>query len=127
MKIKYKKGRSRFYLMLVIAWFIILIVNILFVDSREWTFWIWVFLPIANIAYYSFEYFNQYLKIENGIIYRTSLFPKKLELNKIRTVRKFAGDYIIKTDQSELRIDTTIIHPDSLKELDKTLISYSPS
>ena len=127
MKIRYKNGRSRFYLILIIVWFILLISNVLFVDSSRWTFWIWVILPLANIAYYSFEYYNQYLKIENGFIYRASLFPKKVELNKIRKVTKFAGDYIIKTDGSELRIDTTLIHRDSLKELDKALVSYSPT
>ena len=123
MKIKYKKSRSRFYLIMIIIWFILLTVNIFYVDSSNWTFWIWIVLPLGYISMYSFEYFNQYLQIENGFIYKTSLFPKKVELNKVLKFRKFAGDYIIETDQSELRIDTSLIDKESLKELDKALAS----
>ncbi|TDN80382.1 hypothetical protein DET49_13223 [Salegentibacter sp. 24] len=125
MKIKYKKSRSRFHLIMICIWSILLIINILYGDSDNWTFWIWIVLPLGYNSLYAFEYVNQYLKIENGTIYKTSLFPKKVELNKIQSVKKFAGDYIVKTDQSELRIDTTIIHPTSLKELDKILISHN--
>lgn len=125
MKIKYKKSRSRFYLIMIFIWFILLTVNILYVDNSNWTFWIWIVLPLVYITNYAFEYFNQYLQIENGFIYKTSLFPKKVELNKVRKFRKFAGDYIIETDQSELRIDTTLIDRESLKELDKALASFN--
>ena len=125
MTIRYKKSRSRFYLIMIFIWIILLTVNILYVDSNDWTFWIWIFLPVGYICLYTFEYFNQYLKIENGFIYRTSLFPKKVELNKIQKFKKFAGDYIIETDQLELRINTTLIDRESLKELDKTLASFN--
>ncbi len=125
MKIKYKKSRSRFYLIMIFIWFILLTVNILYGDSSNWTYWIWIILPLGYISIYTFEYFNQYLQIENGFIYKTSLFPKKVELNKVRNFKKFAGDYIIVTDQSELRIDTSLIDRESLKELDKALASFN--
>jgi hypothetical protein len=93
----------------------------MYADSSNWTFWIWIILPIGYISSYIFEYTNQYLTVEKGSIYRNSLFPKKLELNKIKTFKKFAGDYILQTDQNELRINTTLIDQDSLKELDQIL------
>ena len=127
MKIKYKKWRSGFYLIMIITWLILFILNIVFVEGSNWKISLLTILPLVYIPYYTYEYFNQYLKIDNGYIYKTSLFPKKLELTKIVTVKKFAGDYIIKTDQTELRIDTKLIHPDSLKELDKVLITYNTS
>ncbi|MCY2686803.1 hypothetical protein [Salinimicrobium sp. TH3] len=124
MKIRYKKSRSRFYLIMTFVWLILLTINILYVDSSNWPFWIWIILSLGYISHYTFEYFNQYLKIENGFIYKTSFFPRKVELNKVRKFKKFAGDYIIETDKSELRIDTTLIDRDSLKELDKALASF---
>jgi len=121
MKIRYKRSRSIFYLTMTVIWTILLIVNIMYADSSNWTFWIWIILPIGYISSYIFEYTNQYLTVEKGSIYRNSLFPKKLELNKIKTFKKFAGDYILQTDQNELRINTTLIDQDSLKELDQIL------
>lgn len=118
MKIKYKKRRSKFYLVMIVLWSILLILNLLYGERENWTFWLWSILPITYIAYYSWEYVNQYLIIENGFIYRNSLFPKKLELKKVKNTKKFAGDYIIETDHNILRIDTSLIDGDSLKILD---------
>lgn len=125
MKIRYKKGRSRFYLIMTIIWIVILIVNILYGESDNWTFWIWIVLPSGYISIYTFEYIKQYLTIEDGFIYRNSLFPKKLELNKIKIFKKFAEEYIIETDQTKLKIDTTLIEQDSLIKLNQTLANYT--
>ena len=124
MKIRYKKGRTRFYLIMTIIWIILLIVNIFYGDMDNRVFWLWIILPIGYISVYTFEYINQYLTIEDGFIYRNSIFPKKLELNKLKTCKKFAGDYILETDQNKLRIDTTLIDQKSLNELNQTLTKY---
>ena len=125
MKIRYKKWRSKFYLIMIFLWLTLLILNIEFVERSNWTFSVLTILPLVYIPYYTYEYFNQYLKISNGFIYKTSLFPKKIELKKIRGIKNFAGDYIIETDQTKLRIDTTLIDADSLKELNEVLASYA--
>lgn len=125
MKIRYKKGHSKFYLIMTIIWTIILNINILYGDSENWTFWIWIVLPIGYISNYTFKYIKQYLTIEDGIIYRNSPFPKKVELNKITIFKKFAGDYIIETDQTKLIIDTTLIEQYSLIVLNQTLMNYT--
>ena len=121
MKIRYKKWRSKFYLVMIFLWLTLLILNIIFVERSNWTFSVLTILPLVYIPYYTYEYFNQYLKIDNGFIYKTSLFPKKIELKKIREIKRFAGDYIIITDQTKLRIDTSLIDPDSLKKLNEIL------
>ena len=46
---------------------------------------------------------------------------KKLNLTEIKRIKKFAGDYILKTDKSELTINTQIIDPNSLAELNAEL------
>ena len=121
MKIRYKKWRSNFYLVMIFLWLTLFILNIVFVERINWTFSVLTILPLVYIPYYTYEYFNQYLKIDNGFIYKTSLFPKKIELKKIREIKRFAGDYIIVTDQTKLRIDTSLIDPDSLKKLNEVL------
>jgi hypothetical protein len=42
-------------------------------------------------------------------------------LSAIKTIEKYAGSYILKTDTKKLRIDTTIIAPNSLTKLDAAL------
>ena len=106
---------------MIFLWLTLLILNIIFVERSNWTFSVLTILPLVYIPYYTYEYFNQYLKIDNGYIYKTSLFPKKIELKKIREIKRFAGDYIIVTDQTKLRIDTSLIDPDSLKKLNEVL------
>jgi len=48
-------------------------------------------------------------------------FGKKLILTEIKRIKKFAGDYILKTDEKELTINTQIIDPNSLAELNAEL------
>jgi hypothetical protein len=44
-----------------------------------------------------------------------------VHLSEIRTIEKYAGSYILKTDTKKLTIDTTIIAPNSLVELNAAL------
>lgn len=124
MKIRYKKGRSRFFLILCFLWAVILLVNVFNVETLDWTFWTYIILPVVFISIYTFEYLNQYLTIEDGMIYRNSLFPKKMELTKIKRYRKSAGDYILETEKNKLRIDPTIIDSESLKILNQVLANH---
>ena len=70
---------------------------------------------------YFYEYFNQYLTIGNGIIKINSPFGKKMNLAEIKRIKKFAGDYILKTEKAELTINTQMIDPNSLAELNAEL------
>lgn len=66
---------------------------------------------------YLFEKNKQYLKIENGIISKNHPFPQKINLSEILEVKKVAGDYISKTDSTELIINTKLIDEKSLVAL----------
>jgi hypothetical protein len=44
-----------------------------------------------------------------------------MRLSAIRTIEKYAGNYILKTDTQKLTIDTSIIAPNSLAELNAAL------
>lgn len=46
---------------------------------------------------------------------------KKLKITEIKQIKKFAKDYIIKTDNEELTINTQIIEPSVLTELNSEL------
>lgn len=75
------------------------------------------------IGYYLYDLTNQYLTIENGTIRKNGLYGlgKKLNLDEINWIKKFAGDYTLKTKKGDLKINTELIDKDSLYELNKIL------
>jgi len=73
------------------------------------------------LGLYFYQKNYKYLTIENGIINVNGPFGKKLNMTEIKRIKKFAGDYILKTDKKELTINTQIIDPNSLAELNAEL------
>jgi hypothetical protein len=70
-----------------------------------------------NTLFYLTQYFNQYLTLKNNFIIQNFPFGKKINLSEIKEIKRFAGDYQLKTDRTTLTINTTIIAEDSLKKL----------
>jgi len=122
MKIRYKKRRLRISLIFGLLWLIFAIVMLFLLDeSKSWIKYGWLGISLMNFTIYLYEYFNQYLTIENGIIKINSPFGKKINLSEIKQIKKFGGDYILKTEKAELTINTQIIDPNSLAVLNAEL------
>jgi hypothetical protein len=79
---------------------------------------------IFMLILYYFENRKQYLTLKNGELTKNTLFPKKIILNQIKSMREFAGDLKLITDKNEFVIDTQIIEPNSLVELKNELNKY---
>ena len=47
---------------------------------------------LFSLAIYFYEMKKQYLSINNGRLTRHSLIPRKINLNEIKQIKKFAGD-----------------------------------
>jgi hypothetical protein len=86
-----------------------------------WMLVVVLLLPISFVLKYVYQKQYQYITIENGSIRKNDLFRKEVQLSEIRTIEKYAGSYILKTDTKKLRIDTSIIAPNSLRELKAAL------
>ena len=106
---------------MTILWLIFVVFNLISNDFGEWTTYTWLGISVMYIAIYSFDYFNQYLTIQNNVIKENHLFGKKINLNEIKRIKKFAGDYILQTEITELTINTQIIDQNSLTELNAEL------
>ena len=116
MKIRFTKKRLKHYLIFGILWLVFGITAVIF-DSENVFNYVHLIIGILYFGTYLFENNKQYLTIENGIISKNHLIPKKINLNEIRRINKFAGDYILETDSTELRINTELIEEKSLEEL----------
>ncbi|HCQ17506.1 MAG TPA: hypothetical protein DIU20_14655 [Cryomorphaceae bacterium] len=80
---------------------------------------------LAFLISFFYENSHQYLTIKDDFIQKNSLLPRRLNLSEITSVKKFARDYTLKTPEREMVIDTQIIDPESLEELDRVLDKLS--
>jgi hypothetical protein len=123
MKIKFKKKRLRANLIFGIVWIGLGIFSLWEADNTRWSNYGYLVIGVLYIGLYLFELVNQYLTIEHGTIQKNKLFGfgKKLNLNEIYWIKKFAGGYTLKTEHKELIINTELIERDSLNELNTIL------
>ena len=121
MKIRYTKKKLKVNLIMGSIWFLLGVVLLIFNDFNNWTDYFWIIMAIVYFGIYYYEYLNQYLTIENGTLKVNSLLGRKINLAEIKGIKKFSGVYIIKNDKKELTINTQLIDPDSLAELNAEL------
>ena len=121
MKIGYKKKHLNVNLIIGLFWLIWFFVRVFEKNEPNWTDYGWIVIFLMYLGLYFYQKNYKYLTIENGIINVNGPFGKKLNLTEIKRIKKFAGDYILKTDKKELTINTQIIDPNSLAELNAEL------
>jgi len=123
MKISFKKKRLYSNLIIGIVWTTLGIFNVIDNDSFRWLDYGYLVIGVLYIGHYLFDLSNQYLLLENGTIRKNKLygFGKKINLKEINFIKKFAGDYILKTPTKELTINTELIEEKSLIELKRIL------
>ena len=121
MKIDFTKKQLHLNLMYALLFSIIGGFSILFTDADPWMLVVALLLPISFVLKYVYQKKYQYGTIENGSIRKNDLFRKEVQLSEVKTIEKYAGSYILKTDTQKLKIDTSIVAADSLAELNKAL------
>lgn len=117
MKIGYKKKHLNVNLILGIVWFIWFFVGFFEKKEQNWIDYGWIFMSLMYLGLYFYQKNYKYLSIENGTIAVEGPLGKKMNLNEVKRIKKFAGDYILKTDKKELTINTRIIEPNALSDL----------
>jgi hypothetical protein len=115
MKILYSKKRRKYELFQGIFWILIFILGILFSDRKNVFFYLYLIMGLIHI--YLHLKVKHYLSIENNIIKQNYIFGKKINLSEIKSIKHFAGEYILRTDKRKMRIDIGSIEKSSLAEL----------
>ena len=75
------------------------------------------------IGIFLFERYNQYLKIENGVLVKYSFRRRSMVLSEIEKIRKFAGDYILNSGGKKLKINSELVSKQQKTELESLLRS----
>lgn len=97
------------------------IFNLIEEDKIDWNDYGYLVIGMLYMGQYLYEISNQYLTIEQGILIKNSIIRKKIKISDIIRIKKFTGDYTLKTKTEELKINTQLIEAQSLAELNKIL------
>ena len=110
-----------FILIMGLIWMGYGLLSVLFEDDPNWMDYGWLIFAGIYLIVYVFQKTQKYLAIDNGFLKIQGPFGKKINLNDVREIRKFAGDYILKTGNTQLTINTQLIDEESLTELNSIL------
>ena len=115
MKILYSKKRRKYDLFYTIFCLLIGILSLFFSETNH--IFIYLYMPLGLISLYRYIKVKYYLTIENNLIKQNYIFGKKIDLSEIKSIKHFAGEYILRTDTRKMRIDIGSVEKSSLAEL----------
>lgn len=121
MRIHYKKRQLNFNLIFGILWLTYFLIQFFFIDEFHWINYGWIIISFVYFGIYFYQKKFKYVTIDNGKMTVNGPFGKHINLTEIKQIKKFAGDYILKTDKQELIISTEIMDPNSLAKLNAEL------
>jgi len=117
MKIEYKKKQVNLNLFLGVLWLANAFIQTVINKNPSWFDYIWYFLSGFYLLTYFYQKNEKYLTIENGIIKQNWPFGKKMNLDEIKRIRHFAGEYILKSELQRMKINIDLIDEKSLSDL----------
>ena len=115
MKILYSKKRRKYELIQGIFWILLFILGVLFSDRKNVFFYLYLIMGL--IHFYLHLKVKYYLSIENNIIKQNYIFGKKIDLSEIKSIKHFAGEYILRTDKRKMVINSSWVDQSSLVDL----------
>ena len=115
MKILYSKKKRKYDLFQGIFWILLFVLGILFSDRKNVFFYLYLMMGLIHI--YLYLKVKYYLIIEKDVLKQNYIFGKKMELSEIKSIKHFAGEYILRTDTRKMRIDIGSIDQSSLLDL----------
>ncbi len=114
MKILYSKKRRKYDLFQGLFWILLFVLGLLS-DRKNVFFYLYLIMGLIQI--YLYLKVKYYLTIENNLIKQNYIFGKKIDLSEIKSIKHFAGEYILRTDTRKMRIDIGSIEKSSLVDL----------
>ena len=121
MKIKLKKEHLNINLFFGVVWCLYGTLRLIFRENFYWFDYVGLVAGALYLIGFFYLKKHHYLTIQNGILKAHGSFGKRIKLSEIKSITRFAGDYILKSDKKELTINTQIIEPNSLDELNAEL------
>ena len=116
MKILYSKKKRKYHFFNALFWLLLGITGLFFSERKlSLIYLLHIFLSI--IYFYKYLKGTNYLIIEKGVLKQNYIFGKKMNLAKIKTIKHFAGEYILRTEKIKMTITVDVIDQSSLLDL----------
>jgi len=107
-KLRYNIKNQRYFI--IAGGLFILLAGIELIASNEIRYFN-ITLALLYIAPYFYHKKVPFLTIQKGVFKQNWWFGKSIDSKDINEIKYFAGEYIIRSQKKELRIDTHIIDP----------------
>lgn len=120
MKFKFTKKRLKHYQIFGLIWLALGATAIFFIPDNIFNYGYFI-IGVLYFGTFLFENTRQYLTIENGILTKHHLISKKINLEEVKQIKKFAGEYILITDSAQLKINIELIEKNCLEKLNHLL------
>lgn len=121
MKIPFKQRSTNLYLLMGILWMVVFVSNIWTKEKWRWLDVGFMMISLAYFGCYLYQKRYHYVSIDNGMVVVSGPLGKKMHVTEIQRIKKFAGEYILKSDQRELRINTQLIPSEAVTDLETEL------
>ena len=115
MKILYSKKRRKYDLFYIIFCLLIGMLSLFLSETNH--MFIYLYMPLGLISLYRYIRVKYYLIIEKGVLKQNYIFGKKINLSDIKSIKHFAGEYILRTDTRKMRINISWVDQSSLIDL----------
>jgi len=116
MKIGYKKKRRLQHLIPGLVWLVFGSITIIIYPNYLLNCG-YILMGFLYMLSFLYEKNTHYLILDNGTIQKNYLNTKKINLDDIKEIKEIAGDIILKTASSKMRINTETIDNESLIKL----------
>lgn len=121
-KIEYKNKLKIINLILGFVWTGLGAVRMIFENDYDWVSFMYVALGILYLVLYIFQTKRSFIQIKEGVIKVNADFGcQKMILADIKSVRKFAGDYILNSTNDKITIRTQMMDQESFALLNNAL------
>lgn len=117
LRIKYRAGRVRHYLVFTIIWFALGILSMIF-NSAGFMQYGFIIFGFFYLAFFIHAKSVPYIVIDNNEIKVNSPFPKTIPFSEIKSIKAFAGDFTIHTETRKVKVLKTMMDDESHLKLE---------
>lgn len=103
LRINYRKGRVRHYLVFTILWFVLGILSMIY-NSAGFMQYGFIVFGLCYLVLFLHSKIVPYIVIENNEIKVNSIFAKTIPFSEIKSIKEFAGDFTIHTETGKVKI-----------------------
>lgn len=121
-KIEFKNRLKVINLILAFVWPVLGALRIIIDDNFDWVSYTYMVMGVMYLGVFYLQSKRNYILIKDGILTKCfELRTKKIPLSEIKSIRKFAGDYKLRSESDELIINTQMLEDESLSKLNMIL------